>query len=80
MANEVGKANAKAAGVEYEGYVLQNYINDTGSLNLTDSSASGKILENDYTGNTEGDGERASKWAALEDALKVIRNNRKELK
>lgn len=79
MANEVGKANAKAAGVEYEGYVLQNYINDTGSLNLTDSSASGKVLENDYTGNTEGDGERASKWAALEDALKNTETTAEDL-
>ena len=79
MANEVGKANAKAAGVEYEGYVLQNYINDTGSLNLTDSSASGEVLENDYTGNTEGDGERASKWAALEDALKNTETTAEDL-
>ena len=79
MANEVGKANAKAAGVEYEGYVLQNYINDTGSLNLTDSSASGKVLENDYTGNTEGNGERASKWAALEESLKNAETTAEDL-
>ena len=79
MANEVGKANAKAAGVEYEGYVLQNYINDTGSLNLTDSSASGKVLENDYIGNTEGNGERASKWAALEESLKNAETTAEDL-
>lgn len=69
MANEIGQANAKAAGTEWEGYTIQSYITNLGSTSLTDPSASGRTVENSYTGNAGLSEERTSIYATMQEEL-----------